>query len=98
MNDLWSSGAILSGAMAIAFVLVSGALLMSLVRLVIGPDQPDRILALDTLYVNTVALLVLLGIQLDSDLFFEAALLIALIGFIGTVALAKFLTRGDIIE
>jgi multicomponent K+:H+ antiporter subunit F len=98
MNDPWSSATILGGALAIAFVLVSGALLMSLVRLVIGPDQPDRILALDTLYVNTVALLVLLGIHLDSDLFFEAALLIALIGFIGTVALAKFLTRGDIIE
>ena len=98
MNDLWSSGAILSGAMAIAFVLVSGALLMSLVRLVIGPDQPDRILALDTLYVNTVALLVLFGIRIGSNLFFEAALLIALIGFISTAALAKFLTRGDIIE
>jgi multicomponent K+:H+ antiporter subunit F len=89
---------ILGVALTIGFLLVSAALLMSLARLVIGPDQPDRILALDTLYVNTVALLVLFGIQLDSDLFFEAALLIALIGFIGTVALAKYLTRGDIIE
>ncbi|MGB5833505.1 MAG: K+/H+ antiporter subunit F [Thiohalocapsa sp.] len=88
----------LDGALRIAFLLVSAALLMSLARLMIGPDKPDRILALDTLYVNTVALLVLLGVHLSSALFFEAALLIALIGFVGTVALAKFLTRGDIIE
>ena len=92
------TGPILAGALGIGFLLVSAALLMSLARLVIGPDKPDRILALDTLYVNTVALLVLFGIHLGNDLFFEAALLIALIGFIGTVALAKFLTRGDIIE
>jgi multicomponent K+:H+ antiporter subunit F len=98
MSDLSNSGIILSGALAVAFVLVSAALLMSLWRLIIGPDQPDRILALDTLYVNTVALLVLLGVQLASNLYFEAALLIALIGFVGTAALAKYLTRGDIIE
>jgi multicomponent K+:H+ antiporter subunit F len=73
-------------------------LLMSFWRLLIGPSSPDRILALDTLYVNTVALLVLLGIHLSSNLYFEAALLIAMIGFVGTVALSKFLTRGDIIE
>jgi len=98
MTESFHTGAILTGALTIAFVLVSIALLLSLTRLVVGPHTPDRILALDTLYVNTVALLVLLGIHLASDLFFEAALLIALIGFIGTVALAKFLTRGDIIE
>jgi multicomponent K+:H+ antiporter subunit F len=98
MSDLPNSGIILNGALAIAFVLVGAALLMSLWRLVVGPDQPDRILALDTLYVNTVALLVLLGVQLASNLYFEAALLIALIGFVGTAALAKYLTRGDIIE
>ncbi|WP_386118689.1 K+/H+ antiporter subunit F [Thiohalocapsa marina] len=89
---------ILPWALNIAFVLVSLALLLSLARLVIGPDKPDRILALDTLYVNTVALLVLLGIRLASNLYFEAALLIALFGFVGTVALSKYLTRGDIIE
>ncbi len=98
MNDPTGGGAILNGALVIAFVLVSAALLMSLWRLIIGPDKPDRILALDTLYVNTVALLVLLGVKLASNLYFEAALLIALFGFVGTVALAKFLTRGDIIE
>lgn len=88
----------LTVALYIGFALVSMALLMSLWRLVIGPGRPDRILAMDTLYVNTVALLVLLGIHLASDLYFEAALLIAMMGFVGTAALSKFLTRGDIIE
>jgi multicomponent K+:H+ antiporter subunit F len=88
----------LSTAVYIAFGLVSAALLLSFWRLLLGPSKPDRILALDTLYVNTLALLVLLGIHLGSNLYFEAALLIAMIGFVGTVALSKFLTRGDIIE
>lgn len=88
----------LSTAVYIAFGLVSAALLLSFWRLLLGPSQPDRILALDTLYVNTVALLVLLGIHLRSNFYFEAALVIAMIGFVGTVALSKFLTRGDIIE
>jgi len=88
----------LNTAVYIAFGLVSTALLFSFWRLLLGPSKPDRILALDTLYVNTVALLVLLGIHLGSNLYFEAALLIAMIGFVGTAALSKFLTRGDIIE
>jgi multicomponent K+:H+ antiporter subunit F len=82
----------------IAFALVAAAVAMSFWRLLRGPSAPDRILALDTLYVNTIALLVLLGIHLDSPLYFEAALLIALMGFVGTVALCKYLLRGDIIE
>jgi multicomponent K+:H+ antiporter subunit F len=82
----------------IAFALVGGAVALSLWRLLVGPGAPDRILALDTLYVNTIALLVLLGIHLGSALYFEAALLIAMMGFVGTVALCKYLLRGDIIE
>lgn len=85
-------------ALTIAFTLVGLAVALSLWRLLRGPDAPDRILALDTLYVNTIALLVLFGIQFDSNLYFEAALLIALMGFVGTVALCKYLLRGDIIE
>ena len=88
----------MSIAVSIAFALVSGALLLSLWRLLEGPDKPDRILALDTLYINAIALLVLLGIHLSSSLYFEAALLIALMGFVGTVAFCKYLLRGDIIE
>jgi multicomponent K+:H+ antiporter subunit F len=74
------------------------ALLCSGYRLLRGPGLPDRILALDTLYVNTIALLVLFGIQHDTQLLFEAALVVALLGFVGTVALAKYVTRGDVIE
>jgi multicomponent K+:H+ antiporter subunit F len=78
-----------------AFVLALG---LSAWRLLQGPGLPDRILALDALYINALALLVTLGILLASKLFFEVALLIGLLGFIGTVALAKFLLRGDIVE
>jgi len=67
-------------------------------RLLIGPDATDRVLALDTLYINAVALLVLTGAVSGKQLFYEAAILIALLGFVGTVSLAKFLLRGDIIE
>jgi len=85
-------------ALTAAKALLSTALLLNLWRLWRGPDVVDRVLALDTLYINTVALLVVYGIDLGSGLFYEAALLIALLGFIGTVALAKFLLRGDVIE
>lgn len=88
----------LSLAVTLAFGLVAAALALSLWRLLRGPDKPDRILALDTLYVNAIALLVLLGIHLNSALYFEAALLIAMMGFVGTIALSKYLLRGDIIE
>ncbi len=85
-------------AINIAFVMVCLALLLSLYRLLVGPDVPDRILALDTLYINSIALLILLGISLKSVLYYEAALLIALMGFMGTLALSKYLLRGDIME
>jgi multicomponent K+:H+ antiporter subunit F len=78
-----------------AFVL---AMLLNAWRLLAGPSLPDRILALDTLYINALALLVLLGIALDTALYFEVALLIALLGFVGTAALSKYVLRGDIVE
>ncbi len=82
--------------------IVAGMLLLAMAfcgfRLLRGPDLPDRILALDTLYINALALVVLMGIQFRSTAFFEAALLIALLGFVGTVAMTKYLLRGDIIE
>lgn len=67
-------------------------------RLMRGPALVDRILALDTLYINTIALLVLLGMQRATAMYFEAALIIALLGFFSTVVLAKFILRGDIVE
>lgn len=85
-------------AVQFAFIAFSIALLLNLWRLFRGPDLPDRILALDTIYINSLALLVLFGIWHGTAFYFEAALLIAMLGFIGTVAAAKFLLRGDIIE
>ena len=88
----------LTTAVSIAMLLLGLAIALNLWRLVIGPSLPDRILALDTMYINAIALLVLFGIYQGSMLYFEAALLIAVMGFVGTVALSKYLLRGDIIE
>jgi len=82
----------------IAFALLALSVLFSFLRLLKGPDLPDRILALDTLYINAIALVVLLGLHLDTALYFEAALLIAVMGFVGTIGLSKYLLRGDIME
>ncbi|GAB3373680.1 cation:proton antiporter subunit F [Azotobacter armeniacus] len=79
-------------------VIIGVAVVLNLLRLLEGPSLPDRVLALDTLYINALALLVLFGIWLGSDLFFEAALLIAVMGFVGTVAVGKYLLHGDIID
>jgi multicomponent K+:H+ antiporter subunit F len=78
--------------------MVALAMLLNLWRLARGPGMPDRILALDTLGINTIALVMLLGIAAGHAVFFEAALVIAVMGFVGTVALCKFLLSGDIIE
>jgi multicomponent K+:H+ antiporter subunit F len=82
----------------LCMAIVGVAMVLNLLRLIQGPDMVDRVLALDTLYINALALIVLLGIWLASDLFFEAALLIAVMGFVGTVAVAKYLLHGDIID
>jgi len=84
-------------ALNFAFVAVALAMLLTAWRLLRGPETTDRILALDTLYINTVGLVILLGLKLGSSLLFEAALIIAMLGFIGTVALARFVARGDVI-
>lgn len=85
-------------ALNIASLIMAAALTLNLYRLLRGPDLVDRLLALDTMNVNTIILMLLIGISEKSDLYFEAAMLIALIGFVGTVAVTKFLLRGDIIE
>lgn len=85
-------------ALDIAFGSIAVALLLAVWRLVRGPDAPDRILALDTLYINAVAFIVLLGVRTGSAAYFEAALLIALFGFVATVALARFVVRGDVLD
>ena len=88
----------LSMAIDVALALLGLSLLLTCVRLARGPDIADRIVALDTLYVNSAAMLVLYGLELGADRYFQAALLIAMLGFITTVVLAKFLMRGDVIE
>lgn len=85
-------------ALAFGFAALGLALAMNLWRLVRGPGAADRILALDTMVINVIGLIVLTGIATSSGTSFEAALLLAMVGFAGTVAYAKFLLRGDIIE
>jgi multicomponent K+:H+ antiporter subunit F len=93
-----SGATVLAWALDIAVGAVALAMLMCAWRLLRGPSLPDRVLALDTLYVNVVAFVVLLGIRQGTGLYFEAALLIALLGFVSTVALGRYLQRGDVIE
>jgi multicomponent K+:H+ antiporter subunit F len=88
----------LNFAIETGFVLIGLAMTLNLWRLVRGPDAADRILALDTMTINAIALLVLFGVRAGSSAYFEAALILAVMGFVGTVALAKYLLRGDIIE
>jgi len=88
----------MSFALTFGFAAISASLLLCLYRLVRGPDLPDRIMALDTLYINAIGLLVLVGIALYDTVYFEAALLIAMMGFVGTVAWCKHIIRGSIID
>ena len=81
-----------------ALACVLGAMLLCTVRLLVGPSAHDRVLALDTLWMCGMVLALVLGIRSGSQIFFEAAMLIALVGFVSTVAFAKFVLRGDIIE
>ena len=85
-------------ALNFALLAVAVAMVLCAWRLLRGPETTDRLLALDTLYINTVALVILLGIRWRTELLFEAALIIAMLGFVSTVALARYLTRGDVIE
>lgn len=85
-------------ALTFAFACVALAVLLNLFRLLRGPTRGDRILALDTMVINTIAVIVLFGIHQATTTYFEAALLLAMVGFVGTVAYCKFLLRGDIVE
>lgn len=85
-------------ALWIAFVTVAVAQVMAMIRLIIGPGTGDRILALDTMVVNAIGLILLLGIAQGTHIYFEVTLIIAMLGFVSTVAYARFVLRGDIIE
>ncbi|AKU12295.1 multiple resistance and pH regulation protein F [Azoarcus sp. CIB] len=91
-------GTLLSLAIGFALVCVVLAMMSCTLRLIIGPSAQDRVLALDTLWMCTMLLALMLGIRYGSQIYFEAALVIALLGFVSTIALAKFLMRGEVIE
>ncbi|MGF1622426.1 MAG: K+/H+ antiporter subunit F [Rhodomicrobiaceae bacterium] len=74
------------------------ALLFNLWRIVYAPGVGDRILALDTLVINSIALVTLYGIQARTMMYFEVAMVIAMVGFVSTVAYCRYMLRGDIIE
>lgn len=85
-------------ALLIGFFCFSLALVLNLYRLAKGPSIADRVLALDTMVVNGIAILILYGMYEGTAVYFEASLLFAMVGFISTVAYCKFILRGDIIE
>ena len=89
---------ILVWSIAIAQTMLGLAMGCATLRMVLGPRAQDRVVGFDALYVNAMLLLVTFGIRSGSTLYFEAALVVALLGFVGTVALAKFLLRGEVIE
>ncbi len=88
----------ISTAIYIAFGAVVLSQLMAMLRLLKGPGTGDRILALDTMVINAIALIILLGMHLGTQIYFESAMIFAMLGFVSTVAIARFVLRGDIIE
>lgn len=90
--------AILPWAIDFALLCFSLAMICAVLRLLHGPTAQDRVLALDTLYVNGMLAVLVLGIRLGSAVYFDIALLIAMFGFVGSAAMSKFLLRGEVIE
>lgn len=89
---------LMNWAIIFAFAAVALSQFMAMIRLWVGPNPGDRILALDTMVVNAIGLIVLLGISQGFRIYFEVSLIIAMLGFVSTVAYARFILRGDIIE
>jgi multicomponent K+:H+ antiporter subunit F len=94
MNEASLIGLMLGAAQ----LLLGAAMALALVRLLRGPRAQDRVLALDTLYVNAMLLVIVFGIVAGTRMFFEAALVVGALGFVSTAAAAKFLLRGEVIE
>ena len=85
-------------AVMAAQTLIGAAMLFAVWRLLLGPRAQDRVLALDTVYVNAMLLVLTFGVRTGTALYFEAALVIGMLAFVSTAALAKFLLRGEVIE
>ncbi|CAN7289494.1 MULTISPECIES: K+/H+ antiporter subunit F [Neorhizobium] len=92
------SAIILFSAVSIAQLMLAAAMAIASLRMFRGPRAQDRIIGLDTLYINAMLLLVTFGIGTGRVIYFEAALVMGMLGFVATVALAKFLMRGEVIE
>ena len=92
------SATILLWAVTAAQVMLAVAMMLALIRMIVGPRAQDRVLGLDTLYVNSMLQVLVFGIRTGSVVYFEVALVIAVLGFVATVAVAKFLMRGEVIE
>lgn len=92
------SAAILHWSLLLSQILLAVAMIAATSRMIRGPRAQDRILALDAFYVCAMLMLVLFGIRVGSTVYFETALVIGILGFVSTVALAKFLMRGEVIE
>ncbi|SEH29777.1 K+/H+ antiporter subunit F [Rhizobium sp. NFR12] len=92
------SAIIVFTAVAVAQLMLAAAMAIASVRMFGGPRAQDRIIALDALYINAMLMLVTFGIGTGRVIYFEAALVIGMLGFVATVALAKFLMRGEVIE
>ena len=90
--------AITAWSIAAAQMLLSLAMVCATLRILWGPRAQDRVVGFDSLYVSAMLLLLTFGIRSGSALYFETALMVALLGFVSTVALAKFLLRGEVIE
>ncbi|WP_288400545.1 monovalent cation/H+ antiporter subunit F [uncultured Acinetobacter sp.] len=89
---------ILPYALAISLVAITISMFLCLIRMIVGPSVVDRLLALDTLFLNATCLIVVLGIYWASTNVFEGALLVAMLGFVSTVALARYFTTGHVID
>jgi multicomponent K+:H+ antiporter subunit F len=92
------SAQVLDWSIVLAQGMLAIAMACAAYRMIVGPRAQDRVLGLDTLYVNAMLVVITIGIRTGSTLYFEAALVIAVLGFVATMALAKFLMRGEVIE
>lgn len=92
------SATIIHWALLVSQVLLACAMIAAFYRMIKGPRAQDRILALDAFYVSAMLVLVMFGIRAGTSIYFEVALIIGLLGFVSTVALSKFLMRGEVIE
>jgi multicomponent Na+:H+ antiporter subunit F len=98
MSEATATPAFLSLAIQVGLLVASGVTLLCAYRVIVGPTTPDRVVALDTIGTNVVAIAVLFALTTDHGFFVDVSLVLAIIGFISTIAVARYVTEGDIIE